>query len=153
MKMSYNELSTNIHVAMLQTWHLLRAKKLTSGDIPNGECWEEFDNESCPKSKYLSKAYPYLETLSKMENKGRLVSPGPPEHLSSLPCAKILSEGKTTGNSGGQHEPAAKPLLVLRQNPAPHWPGWESNGALLALACDIITPYKGSAQHMGTRAQ
>lgn len=79
MKMSYNELSTNIHytsyatqgklMAMLQTWHLLRAKKLTAGDIPNGKCWEESDKESHPKSKCLSKAYPYLEALSKM-NKG-----------------------------------------------------------------------------------
>lgn len=80
MKMSYNELSTNIHytsyatqgklMAMLQTWHLLRAKKLTAGDIPNGKCWEEFDKECHPKSKSLSKAYPYLRTLNKMENKG-----------------------------------------------------------------------------------
>lgn len=80
MKMSYNELSTNTQytsyatqgklMAMLQTWHLLRTKKLTAGDIPNGKCWEEFDKECHPKSKWLSKAYPYLKTLSKMENKG-----------------------------------------------------------------------------------
>lgn len=79
MKMSYNELSTNIHytsyatqgklMAMLQTWHLLRAKKLTAGDIPNGKCWEEFDKECHPKSKSLSKGA-YLGTLNKMENKG-----------------------------------------------------------------------------------
>lgn len=51
--MSYNELSTNIShtsyatqgklMAMLQTWHLLRGKNLTAGDIHNGKGWKEFD--------------------------------------------------------------------------------------------------------------
>lgn len=77
--MSCNELSTNIShtsyapwgklMAMPQTWHLLRGKNLTAGDIHNGKGWEEFDKESHPKWKSLSKAYPYLETFGKRENK------------------------------------------------------------------------------------
>lgn len=35
----------------LQTWHLLRGKKLTAGDIHNGKSWEEFDKECHPKWK------------------------------------------------------------------------------------------------------
>lgn len=67
------------------------------------------------------------------------MSPGPSEHL--FPVLKFcLSEAKNPRNSGGQHERATKALLALRQNSASHRAGWESNGALLALACDIITP-------------
>lgn len=103
-------------MAMPQTWHLLRAKKLTAGDIPNGKCWEEFDKESHPKSKSLGKAYPYLEALSKM-SKG-IDGSCFQVHLSiSLPFPVLkfcLSEVKGTGDSGRQHKPATKPLLVLR---------------------------------------
>lgn len=114
MKMSYNELSTNIHytsyatqgklMAMLQTWYLLRAKKLTAGDIPNGKYWEEFVIESHPKSKCLSKSYSYLETLSKVENKETA-------HVSRsswaflFPVLKLWVKPKKQGTLGSRNEP------------------------------------------------
>lgn len=51
--------------------------------------------------------------------RGQLASPGPSEHLTSFPVLKFsVSEAKDTGDSGRQHKPATKALLVLRQNPA-----------------------------------
>lgn len=59
--MSYNELSTNIShtsyalqgklMAMLQTWRLLRGKKLTAGNIQYGKGWEEFDRNLIQNAK------------------------------------------------------------------------------------------------------
>jgi len=126
--MSRNELSTNTShtsyatqgklMAMLQTWHVLRGKELTAVSIHNGNGWEKFDKESHPKWKCLSKAYPYLETFSKRDNK-RTVSTSVPASLSTshaFPVLKCYMRATKDMHVSGR---TPNLLLVRRQNWAP----------------------------------